>query len=146
MDSSGDYQEAERIVRRRLAVIPAAEDHVLLGKALEAQDREAEVVLEQFRTAIMEYPEDPIGYVATAGWLLSMGSADAEAAAVLDKGLALDPGNARGHALRAALALLNDDTRQAAEALARALRADPKEDLVQKLRREYFTGPESDVP
>ncbi len=141
-----NFEEAERIVRRRLAATPAAEDYILLGKTLDLQGKDDATVLEQFRTAIVEYPEDPIGYVATAGWLLSMGGDDAEAAAVLDKGLALDPRNARGHAVRAALALLNDDRQQAAEALARALRADPKEDLVKKLRREYFTAPESDIP
>ncbi len=141
-----DFEEAERIVRRRLAATPAAEDYILLGKALDLQGKGDATVLEQFKTAIIEYPDDPIGYVAAAGWLVHTGGDDAEAAAMLDKGLALDPRNAYGHAVRAALALLNDDRQQAAETLARALRADPKEGLVRRLRREYFATPESDIP
>lgn len=134
-----DWAGMERVVRRRIEFQEAAEDHVLLGKIADRQDKPQEA-LAHFRETIERFPDDALGYVATAGWLLHLGGNDAEAEGLLDKGLAIDPTNAYGHAVRCALRLLQDKPEEAAAALSAALKAQPDEELANVLRSGYFTA------
>jgi len=133
-----DWAEVERIIRRRMAVNPAAEDHVLLGKAFERQGKPDRAVLEEFRAAIIEFPDAAIGYVAGSGWLLRMGLSDDDAEVMLRKGLEIEPRNAYGNAVEAALCLLQGEPEGAKKALARSLRSAPKCELAQTLRTAHF--------
>lgn len=135
--SAGEWDEMDRIVRRRMAVAPAAEDHVLLGKLAERRERPAEVE-RHFRDAVAQFPDDPLGHAALAGWLVHTGADDAEAEAALNRALALDLYHAYAHAVRAALCLLRDQPDEAVAALGAALRAQPDEELSLLLRERYF--------
>lgn len=134
---AGDLEDMERIVRRRMAVAPAAEDHVLLGKLAERAERPEEVE-GHFREAVAQFPGAALGHAALAGWLVHSGADDAEAEALLDRALALDPHHAYAHAVRAALCLLQDKPDEAVAALKAALRAQPDEELALRLRERYF--------
>jgi tetratricopeptide (TPR) repeat protein len=133
-----NWTEMDRIVRLRLAAQPAAEDHVLLGK-IAIQLGQEDKVLGHFREAIRQFPDDPLGYFAAAGWLIHQGANDAEATDLLTKGLPLAPRDAYAHALRSALHLLNTEAPQALGELQAALQADPTEELTNVLRDGYFT-------
>ena len=134
---AGELDNMERIVRQRMAVAPAAEDHVLLGKLAERHERPDEVA-RHFREAVAQFPGDAIGHAALAGWLVHTGADDAEAEGLLDRALALDPHHAYAHAVRAALRLLQGKPDEAVAAIRAALRANPDEELAMLLRERYF--------
>jgi tetratricopeptide (TPR) repeat protein len=134
-----DYAEFERIVRRRMAVAPSVEDYILLGKIAERTGRPQEA-LEHFREAIRQFPQEAIGYAATAGWLLHLGTDDAEAERLLNRALALNPQSAYAQALHSALLLLQGKGEEAREALRQALAISPQDELANTLRDEYFAA------
>jgi tetratricopeptide (TPR) repeat protein len=134
-----DYAEFERVVRQRMAVSPAAEDYILLGKIAERLGKPQEA-LESFRAAAREFPQDALGYAATAGWMLRLGTDDAEAQRLLDRALTLDPRSSYAQALRSALLLLQGKGEPAREALRQALAIDPQDELANALRDGYFAA------
>ncbi len=138
--NAGDWAAMEKVVRRRLAANPAAEDYVLLGKVMDRQNRVPEV-LGAFREAVARFPGDALGYVATAGWLVHLGTGDTEAETLLAKGLAVDPNNAYALAVRCALRLIQNKPQEAAAALTAALKLKPDEELANVLRERYFPPP-----
>lgn len=134
-----DYAEFERVVRRRMAVAPAAEDYILLGKIAERTGKPQEA-LENFRQAMSQFPEEAIGYAATAGWMLHLGTDDAEAERLLNRALSLNPQSAYAQALRSALLLLRGKGEEAREALRQAFAISPQEELANTLREGYFAA------
>ena len=125
-------------MKQRIASQPSAEDYVLLGKLANEQGK-PDAVLGHFREAIKQFPEDPIGCFATAGWLVHLGANDAEAATLGTKGFTTDPKNAYGHGVKAALCLLAKDGAGATAEIQAALKADPGDELANALRDGFFT-------
>jgi tetratricopeptide (TPR) repeat protein len=134
-----DYGEFERVVRRRMTVAPAAEDYILLGKIAERQDKPQDA-LEDFRQAAQHFPDQALGYAATAGWMLHLGTDDAEAERTLTRALTLDPRSSYAQSLRCALLLLQGKGDDAREALRQAFAINPQDDLANTLRDGYFAA------
>ncbi len=132
-----DWPAIAQIVRRRMKYSEEAEDHVLLGKVAGLMD-EPDQALGHFRDAAEKFPDDALGYFATAGWLLNAGKDDKEAASLVQKGLALSPRSGYGNGLRCVLAIIEGNSEEAAAALKAALAGEPEDELANDLRNKYF--------
>lgn len=131
-----DWGEMDRLVRRRMAVMPAAEDLIMLGKIADRQGNQ-EAVGQAFEQAMTQFPQEALGYLAMAGHKLRGGD-DETGGKLLEKGLSLAPRSGYAYALCCALNLVEGKTQQAGSALRQSLELDPEDELANLLRYRYF--------
>jgi len=136
-----DWDYMARIVQRRMEHHDSPTDHVLLGKIAQRMGK-AQEALGHFREAMQRFPERPLGYLATAGWLVHLGGSDQEAEQLLAKALQMAPNSGYGLAIKCALKLLEGDAQGATTALSQSLRLTPVDELAAHLRAEFFVAQE----
>jgi serine/threonine protein kinase/Tfp pilus assembly protein PilF len=119
--AQADFHEA--ILHEPVGAALRADDHVQIGRLLQ-RDRKHEAALEEYKSALQEWPDQPAALRGRGEMLLELRKYD-EAAQALDRCLKVGPPSSELHRLRALARTHTRDYRGALDDYSRALELEP---------------------